>query len=403
MNFNSTALKILGFTTLTVLACPHKAWSQLSKFNQIYPSQPNALGHHSSYQETNAVSLSQPQSITGISSINSNRATVTLTLGANFAKGTLMGGSFTFPSGGTTNTELTTVKLPTISSSGLVTNPVGSGFTATNAGNGWRYNATYNQTDKPHTATSIGVMGAGEFSSQEGGSSNLNKAFITITPAGNITASPGVGTGTTVSMQIYSENTTDTVNGKTEYSEDGSAENSFVGFQFLNQADSVNNQAKFDALSGSGNAARSSIYDVQENVGVAGGPVTSGGFDTAGGSVGDAFVITTAVPAPAAAPGNYYTVVTNQAGEDAVGLNVTSLASPGPGYAEQDNTAGGSDSDPITFTSPNNISTGGTGNVANTEMTTCTTAAFDCGGVAAGSKRAPYVKTLSNGAFSAFY
>ena len=404
-SFRSTSLKLFGMATLVTLAFPLQAFSQLSKFSSVYPSRSYGAGGYqeNNYSQTNAVPWSRPQEVTGISSINTNRATVTLSLGANFGKGTLQGGSISFPGGAATSTGLTTVKLPVINSaSGLVQLPGGPGFTATNAGAGWGYNATVNQVDKANTATGIGVMGAGEFSSQEGGASNLNKAFITLT-SGGITASPGQGAGTQVTMQIYSENTTDTGSGKTEYSEFGVAENNFAGFQFLNRADSLNNQTKYDALSGSGNAARSSTYQVEENVGVAGGPVTSGGFNGAGGTAGDAFAITNAAPAPAAAPGNYYTVITSQAGEDAVGLNVTSLASPGPGYADQTNTAGGNDSDAITFTNTNTIAAGATGNVANTEMTTCTATSYDCGGVAVGSKRAPFVKTLSNGSFSAFY
>ena len=404
-------INLFCFLVFATLVSPPKSLSQLSKFSQVYPSRSiESSGYQeqnfaqnkasSRYQEntfsqSNAVPWTKPYDSTGISSINTNRTSVTLSLTSNFAKGTLSGGIISFPSGVTASEGLSSVKIPTIDSSGLITNPAGTGFTATNTGTGWIYNASFNQVDKPNTTTSIGVIGAGEFSSQEGGASIFNSGLISIS-AGSVISDPGIGAGTRATMQIYSENTTGTENKKIEYSESGDAENIFTGVQFLNQADSVNSQAKFDAV------ARSSTYNVEENTTVDGGPVTSGGFNTAGGTVGDAFAITVAIPVPLDAPNNYYTVVTNQAGEDALTLNVTSNASAGPGYADQVNTVGGSNSDNIVFTNINDIATGGGGDVTNTEMTTCTATAFDCGGEDEGSKRAPFVKTLSNGSFYTF-
>lgn len=402
---------LLGFIAFAYFVAPPQSLGQLSKFSKVYPSQSigssgyqeknfsqnNTLPGYlkSTFHETNAVPWTKPLDSTGVSSINTNRSTVSLSLASNFAKGTLSGGVISFPTA-SQSVGLSSVKIPTLGSSGLITNPSGAGFTATNGvGGGWRYNASYNQVDKPNTATSIGVIGAGEFSSQEGGSSIFDGGSISIS-AGNVSATPGIGVGTRVTMQIYTENTTGTENKRTEYSESGDVDNIFTGVQFLNQADSFNSQAEFSAT------ARSSDYLVEENTDFVGGPVTSGGFDTSGGTVGDAFAITVPNPVSDAAPDNYYSVTTNQAGENAVVLGVTSTASNGPGYADQTNTAGGIDSAPITFTNTNNIATGNTGDASNTEMTTCSTTAFDCGGEAEGSTRAPFVKTLTNGFFYTF-
>ena len=405
----------IALASLAVLAVQPQAAAQLSKFNQRYPSQSystSSAPQEKTFAETNAVSWVKPVDASGVSTISTNRSLVSVELGANVAKGTLMGGRILFPdnaTGAVLNAQphgLTSVTIPTIDSTGLITIPGGAtGFTANQIGApGWTYNASFKQGDTPNTSTGIGVIGGGEFSSQEGNQSNVLKAAINITRQGNITANPGQGNGTKVTVQMYTEKTTDTKSGKTEYLETGEAKNNFEGTQFLNQADSLNNQFSYDALSTSNRNAKPSDYIAEENVPLPGGPVTSGGFNIAGGALGDALSFNDAGPAPLPAPANYYTELRSEAGENASNINVSSVASTGPGYANQQDTAGGTDADTITVTNLNNIATGNGGNVLTTEMTTCTALAFECGGgVAVGDTTATYIKVLSDGSFSAFY
>ena len=340
--------------------------AQLSKFNTLYPtSNPSAS---SGYQERSfgnsaPVPWSKPADATGITSISTNRAVATATLDANVVKGTLNGGRIYMPPNaagkvaGAESFGLTSVTIPTLSSDGLVTVPVGStGFTATPLGvfPGWTYNAEFKQGDKPNTASGIGSFGDGKFSSQEGNQSNLSKAFIRINPGG-VSASPGNGNGTTVSFQVYSEKTSNTDDKTIEYNEFGEALNNFIGSQILTQAVSKNFQFSFDAMSSAGNGARSSNYTLDEDETVAGVPVTSGGFTTAGGTLGDALPITDALPLPA--PPNYYIEMQKQDGEDAEVLSASSVSSTGPSYLDKATTAGGTNSGVITFVNPNNLST----------------------------------------------
>ena len=401
--FYSKSSKIniaLHLPLVILLASPLQVSAQLSKFNRVYPSQ--SLGqtgfNNTGFAENNAVSWTKPADVTGVSTISTTRESVSLTIGANRTAGILSGSKFSYPSGGAISQNLTSVSHPIINSSGLLQIPAGStGFTATQGAN-WRYNANVKQADVQNTATGIGVLGAGTFSSQEGEASNLDKGFISLS-SGNIVANPGQGPGTKVTIQTYSERTSDVNNGTIEYSETGQATSEFQGTQFLNQADSSNNAATFDASTASDNAAREALYVVREDG--AGAAIASGGFTNPGanpvGSFGDAIVLQGFIPQPGRK------VMNNQAGENAQVMTITSLANPGPGYAEQANVTGGTDADPITFTNTNNIATGNGGTPASTQMTTCTQAAYDCGGVAVGSTLAPYIKVRSDGSFSAFY
>ena len=96
-------------------------------------------------------------------------------------------------------------------------------------------------------------------------------------------------------------------------------------------------------------------------------------------------------------------VMNRRVGENAQTITISSLANAGPGYTDQADTAGGTNADVITFTNINNIATGAGGNVLNTEMTTCSSNAYDCGGANVGDTTAPFIKVLSNGSFTAFY
>ena len=193
IQFKILDINLLGFVAFAFFVAPPQSLGQLSKFSKVYPSQSmgssgyqersfaqdNTLSGYqkSTFHETNAVPWTKPLDNTGISTINTNRSTVSLSLASNFAKGTLSGGVISFPTA-SQSVGLSSVKIPTLGSSGLITNPSGAGFTATNGveEGGWRYNASFNQVDKPNTATSIGVIGAGEFSSQEGGSTRERDA-----------------------------------------------------------------------------------------------------------------------------------------------------------------------------------------------------------------------------------
>lgn len=391
-----------------------QAKAQLSKFNKIFPTGSLASSDYREvgFAESNAVSWAKPADSLGITSISTNRALVTLSVDANSAKGTLVGGQILFPDavkGPVANAEsfaLSSAVIPNLGADGLITVPAGTGFTATQLGvfPGWTYNASLKQGDTPNTSTGIGVVGGGEFTDQEGKGSNVNNAFIAINPQGAIQANPGQGNGTRVTVQIYSEKTLNTDSGTSEYSENGQAQNNFSGLQLETRSDSLNDQSSYNALSTAGQGARASQLVLDENELVAGGPVTSGGFNVAGGALGDALLFNNAAPAPAAAPGNYYTVVHSQAGENSEPLNVSSVASTGPSYGDKATTAGGTTAAAISFTNINNLSTGGGGAPATTEMTTCTTAAYECGGGAnVGDTTATYIKLKSDGSFTAFY
>ena len=393
----SIRVGLLTSLALASLAAPPQSLSQLSTFSRAYPtrSRESSGYQEQSFAQTNAVPWTKPADVTGITSIQTNRATVSITLRANNATGILSGGIVDFDDG-VSSQNLTFATIPTVSTAGLITIPAASaGFTATGGAN-WRYNASMKQVDKPNTATGIGTLGGGEFSSQEGGSSAFNGASITMT-GGNITANPGTGVGTTVTMQVYSETANDTTNGTVEYSNAGDAQSSFTGYQLKNQAQSSNLQTTFDATTASGNGARSYNYGVEEAG--AGGAVTSGGFGNAGfagvGTAGDSLSVI------AIAPGGTGTnVLSDRPGEDAVTLAIGT----GPGYADQATTVGGNDAAAISYTNTNNIATGAAGSLGTTQKTTCIATAYECGGgVAVGSTAATFIKVLSNGSFSAFY
>ena len=393
----------LFFSLFFSLSLAPQASAQLSKFNRVYPTGSNPANARTSFNapgfaETNAVSWTKPVDVTGVTTIATTRQSVSITLDPNRTAGILSGGRFSYPDGGAISTDLTSVTFPILNPSGLLEIPANStGFTA-NQGDNWRYNAEMKQADFPNTATGIGVLGAGKFSSQEGESSVLNQGSINILPTG-LVANPGQGAGTKVTMQVYTERTTNTNNRTIEYSETGEAFNEFQGNQFLNQSDSKNNTATFDASTASDQAARNSRYTVREDG--AGAAVASGGFTNPGnnaiGTLGDAIPLNGFIPNPGRK------VLRNRAGENAEAMTVTSLANAGPNYADKTTTAGGNNASAITYTNFNDIATGNNGGQATTQMTTCTAAAFDCGGQAVGSTRAPYIRVLSDGSFSAFY